>query len=327
MIFTGMSITTGGAGRWFGMGNTLFPDHDAYPIPTPDERDLGDALRGAEALHERGRIMLDSLSTFSSVPGDFERTFSGQDPARWIEIAQLVRSAGEAAEMVIASMCETAGLLEATDPHRPTSSPLLSAFTTEAALQYLMSVGHSLTNAAFRVCAASPSCASRLGNGSSLMRQRVRAAAPRSQDRRGWLFHSSAAQVADALGSSATPQARLMRVPARLHRAKAWRRANESRDEYFHRWRHGFSGGGQGAYSAAVTLHAATEEATKCMGRALPAFYHYLQDSLPVARSGGSRGAPLVSMVWSQSLRLGPSGSPEAVGSPEMALPRTSFRG
>lgn len=288
------SLTVGDAGRWFGLAAGIFPRHEAYQVPRPGDCGLQDAARSAEVLQWCGQALRTALEAEAAHPQDFSNRWTHADLDRWLEIASLLRSAGDAFKLAVASTCEIRGLLDVTQADSPAASPILAAFVAEATAQYLMSVGHNLTNAAFRVCLTSGPCVHQLASANSRVRKAMRSATPGNDDRSAWLFHSEAAKVSSALGQSRAAPVRMMKVATRLHSRRSWKAANEARDVYFHRWRRGFAGGDRESYDAAAEFHTATLGAAQCLGRAVPSYYHGLLASLPRLRRGPSRGASLL---------------------------------
>ncbi len=288
------TATWGDAGTWFGLPAGIFPPHGQYRVPSRADCGLEDAQEFAEQLHSFGNTLLRALDADREDPAAFAADYGGQDLTRWVEIGEIVRAAGAAIELVLASICEVQGLLKATDQAHPGTSPLVAGFVTEGAAQYLVSVGHSLTNAAWRICLTSPATQARLAAHDSRMRRSVRATIPGATTRDAWLFHSAAEAVAVSLSESRTTSARFMKTMARLHSAPDWQAASNARGRYFHRLRAGLAAGTEDEFTSAWDFHLASLKAAQCLGRAIPSIYNDVVDSVPRQRRGARRGAPLL---------------------------------
>jgi hypothetical protein len=307
---------------WVSVGDGLFPSHDGYPIPTLGDLRLGEFAEGVSALHDIGRALALNVAVFKEPEDDFVRTFGNHSIERWAEIAELLRSAGEAGELVAAALREADGHLAQSDAFQFTTAPLIGSFITEGAAQYLLSVGHNLANIALRLCMENRSCVRRLDqNAPKAIRRAMEAAVPGAASADAWIFHAKMHDVAAALSGSRTAQARFARTAALLERAPDWRRMSTVRHAYFHRWRYGFAASDAEAADAALSFLSATITAAACLGRAMPSLLYALLDAMPRSRHG--RGTPLMGMISTRDWYS--DGRPPGPMQPLLAM--TRFRG
>ena len=283
----GFTITVGDSGTWLGLSHGFFPEQRKYSLPTAEHLSLGETLDAGEALHDIGMAVQGSLEVLSEV--EFSDGYPGADYRRWREISGLCRSSGSALELVVASLCETSGFLRS--GHNDPTAPMVSAFVLEAAMQYLVSAGHNLTNVAFRLCIEDSKCQTILAGANSPTRKALSAALQDGTAPAGWLYHSQAAKILEVLKDVGGPAVAALRLTAELYEAAPWQEISEARNTYFHRMRDGFRETGPKSSTAAQELHQACTVAAKCIGRAVPSFYHRLNECFP---RGKETGFPLI---------------------------------
>lgn len=323
MLIHEFTATSGSAGGWLGLPAGIFPAHGSYRVPTRAECGLAEVQQYAEELHHLGHALRAALAGEEVDSNAFARDFGGQDLSRWLEIAEIIRSAGAATILALASLCEIEGLLNGSDHELPSISPLVAGFVTEATAQYLISVGHDLANASWRICLTSSACQTQFAAGGSGVQKLVSASIPRSTSRQAWIFHSEATNLADLLATSRVPPARLMRATARLYVAADWQGVIAARDRHFHQLRSDMADGSARAFHSASDFHLACMKAARCLGRAIPAVYHGVVDSIPLLSGGRRRGVPLITAP--QVVMCDPS--VQGLSSPRAAVPRRRFRG
>ena len=155
-----------------------------------------------------------------------------------------------------AALCETAGMLtpEEDEKDRDPVGPMVTAFLLEAAMQYLVSVGHNLANIGLRLCVESEDCRARLEAGNSSVRKILAAVLGGENHPSSWIYHSQASQIVAQLGGLNVAPAECLDVVGRLHDATDWREMTTARNMYFHRWREGFRGGTTSANQAVLEL-------------------------------------------------------------------------
>lgn len=314
---SGFSVSVGPAGVRYAV-DSLFPEHSWYVRPDVEALGLRALHDAGDDIALLGEALRGNVEALCQPPSDFDRLFPMSNAARWLEIAELLRSTGEAISLIVAALREVQGLLDDPRHDLAVTVPLLAAFTSEATSQYLISAGHQLTNVGFRLAMESPADHGRLQLAKGRWPGRLAAADPDSDNPTGWLFHSVASDLRQMLGSSTTATARFVGVTARLSRARDWQQLNTERNRYFHRWRHGFSSGGSEAHAAARQFHSANLAAVRCLGRALPSLYYTFFRAVPKSRKAGTTwGMPLQSEIEHGVL-----------GGPMAPLPRPkTFRG
>ncbi|MCU1407356.1 MAG: hypothetical protein JWQ43_3659 [Glaciihabitans sp.] len=314
----GFTLTVGATGDpWFGLSGGLLPSRRTYDLPSAESIGLIDAERAGEELHLMGMALASNLDGFT--PNEFSDEFPEMSRERWVEIAQLCKTAGTAVELVTAALCETAGMLalnkdeENLDP----LSPMVSAFLLEASMQYLVSVGHNLANIALRLCVESDECRARLKVGNSSVRRILAGVVEPGDQPAGWIYHSQAGQIHRHLSGLSLAPVRCLDVVERIYDAEDWRQLTSARNLYFHRWREGFRGGTTSSNQAVLELQTATVRGAACAGRAIPEFYYRLIDSYPQA-SATAEKAPLMGPIWNVDPGTGEKTKP---------LPETHFSG
>lgn len=292
------TLNLGPTGRWFAIPEGICPAHDHYPIPSRSALGLEDAEQAAHNLEFFGRTLLANLRVFDD-QADFEHTF-GRGPSRdrWLEVGELYRAAGERFGLALAGVSEVSGMLEGADPDTTWTVPLRASFLCEASLQLLVSAGHALTNAGFRLALENRSNAAALAAASSKkLRQAAAVAAPGSIAPAAWLFHSDVDALTGALSHSRTPAALHLRVLRRLQGSADWVTAHRRRNVSFHRWEAGYSSADEDSLGLANESLAAAVAAAGALGRATPSLIVYLLSAVPHAKHGPARGAPLAGMA------------------------------
>lgn len=303
-IHGSLRVTAGDSGAWLVPVGHLFPSHDHYSIPIPDSVGLGDLDQAGDAWHEIGEVLATNIRALETGDSRFEAySYPRASVARWYEIANLSRCCGEACETAAAALCEVSGLLASANREHPQTAPIVAAFVTEGALQYLISVGHNLANLGLRLAIESPSCKRRLLSGTKQAVRIASAAVEHPNERKAWIFHSDVKHLNESLNGSTAPAARFLRTVWRLQVSKDWQFGETARNRYFHRWRDGFSSGG---LDEAFNYYSASRDAAACLGRALPQLYHQLLASSPRSRRGGF---PLIPRIQVMSQELVDSGS------------------
>lgn len=299
----GFTLTVGDAGDpWFGFSGGFLPSRRTYELASMESIGLDQAELAGGELHMMGMALASNLAVFSAE--EFIEAFPDQSMDRWVEVAELCKTAGTALELVTASLCETDGMLRPVkdESHQDPVSPMVAAFLLEACMQYLVSVGHNLANIALRLCVESVVCRAALAAGNASVRK-VLAGVEGPGGTAAWIYHSQAAKFLPCLDDLREPAVICMHVVARLYEAPHWRELSSARNEYHHRWREGFRGGSGSATQSALELQAATVRAAACLGRAIPEFYHRLLDSYPSSTT--PVGAPLVGPIWNVDPKTG----------------------
>ncbi|WP_374456993.1 hypothetical protein [Nocardioides sp.] len=284
---------------FFTLDHRLFPEHWAYSVPDAEEAGLADARDALSTFESLGQRMAGHLSTFDSF--EFEER-AGRDHARWQEISGLCNGAAQSGFLALTAMCECAGLLGTLPQRFGRHDGLVEArwnslrlgFTLEGVAQYLVSIGHYLTNIALRVAIDDPLLAARIP---AMSRKRVEvleaAATVGTRDPKGWVFHSQAPALVDWFGGR--PRAlKPLQISATLYNSRSWSPMARTRNEAFHRLREEFPTRGTLESTQAIRkTHRETHQAIRALGRALPIFVTAVENAAPQIRLEG-QSFPLV---------------------------------
>jgi hypothetical protein len=258
--------------------------------------DVRDALSTFESLGQRMSGHLDSFDV-----SEFKQR-TGRDYARWQEIAGLCNGAAQSGFLALTAMCECAGLLRTLPRRFGRHDRLVDArwnslrlgFTLEGVAQYLVSIGHYLTNIALRVAIDDPLLASRIPAMSRKRLEVVGAAATvGTRNPKGWVFHSQAPALVDWFGGR--PRAlKPLQVAATLYNSRSWVPMAQTRNEAFHRLREEFPTRGTLESTEAIRrTHTEAHQAIRALGRALPIFVTAVESAAPRIRTRGE-SFPLV---------------------------------
>lgn len=112
-----------------------------------------------------------------------------------------------------------------------------SAFVLEAGEQYLVQLGHLMTNAALRMAVGHPDDRKLLNAGTRKQKEVFEAAETSNLSHPAWPFHRFAVEVRQLLRTSTTGGASCVRSAADLVEMPSWAAVLESRHQWFHRAR------------------------------------------------------------------------------------------
>lgn len=104
------TLSYGPSGYWVGLADGRFPDLGGYSVPFPAQLGLAGCLAGGEALTEMGRGLLGNIEHYRR-DEELAALFPLLDFHRWLDIANLCPSAGQASDLVVAALCETSRML------------------------------------------------------------------------------------------------------------------------------------------------------------------------------------------------------------------------
>jgi hypothetical protein len=303
MIPGSLSALSDGSGLHFALSERLFPVHDAYKVPTAIEAGYALADRVFGDLQSAAYRLGSHLNAFSTEVDhdEFDRYFPRANYERWREIEAICHGASQSANLVLAALNETRGMLDAISidgpgSHREETWTLLAAgFILESTGQYLVSIGHDLTNAGLRIALEWPRAGERIERAPKRQQRALRAAmVPENEDAEAWLFHSSAHAALTCLQPSERYR-RPLRVAANLYGAEDWRALCAWRNQSFHRVRRGFPSRGEPNEAPAIAeLHGICSRATHVLSRALPSFLKGIENASPRVSFGKARGVPLL---------------------------------
>jgi hypothetical protein len=274
----------------FALGHRLFPEHRAYDVPDAATAGLADSDEAVSILESFSHRLAGHLDTFDDE--EFEQR-SGRLQPRWREIADLCNGASQSANIGLAALCECAGLL-GTIPQRfqrrdglaeSRWNALRLGFTLEATAQYLVSIGHYMTNIALRVAIDDPVLHARIPAMNRKPREAMQAAAVvGTEEPAGWLYHSQASAYVGQFGGRSR-SLKPLRVAATLFNSKSWSPMTQTRNEAFHRLREEFpTRGSTEATDGLRNTHLQTHSAMRGLGRALPVFVKAMEDAAPPIR-------------------------------------------
>jgi hypothetical protein len=275
---------------YFTLDHRLFPEHGAYSVPDAAAAGLAESEDAVSILESFGQRLAGHLDAFGAA--EFKQR-SGRDLPRWQEIADLSNGASQSANLGLAALCECAGLLGTIPQRFQRRDGLVEArwnalrlgFTLEGTAQYLVSIGHYMTNIALRVAIDDPVLQARIPIMNRKPREAVESAAVvGTKNPAGWVYHSQAPALVKQFGGR--PRSlKPLRIAATLFNSKSWSPMAQTRNEAFHRLREEFpTRGSTEATDGIRSTHLQTHRAMRALGRALPIFVTAIEDVAPRIR-------------------------------------------